>query len=111
MSTPRRVLTLIGLATAVLIGSSIPASAAFSEAVAVTTTVGTATIAPPTQVAAKSMCTTTVDPATTLVEAGPTDEVHVSTSGIDGADPRISVTTLTGTNSTASSAGVRVQPC
>ena len=64
MSITRRALTLIGLTAAVLIGGSIPASATFSEAVTVSTTVGTATIAPPTQVEAKNICTTTVDPVT-----------------------------------------------
>jgi hypothetical protein len=63
MSTPRRVLALIGLTVAALIGS-MPASATFSESVAVTTTIGTATIAPPTQVEARAVCTTTVDPVT-----------------------------------------------
>ena len=147
MSTTRRVLTLIGLTAAVLIGGSIPASATFSEAVAVTTTVGSATIAPPTQVEAKTLCTTTVDPVTqvatttsnvkiewwastsprttgyritvhpaggsayTLAVTGPTDEVYVSPSSIGGTDPRISVTTLTGTNFTASSVPTTILPC
>ena len=57
-------LTLIGLTAAVLIGGSIPASATFSEAVTISTTTGTATITPPTQVEAKNLCTTTVDPVT-----------------------------------------------
>jgi hypothetical protein len=64
MSIYRRVLSVIGLTVAVLIGSSVAASATFAESVALTTTVGTATIAPPTQVEAKAICTTTVDPVT-----------------------------------------------
>ena len=147
MSITRRVLTLIGLTAAVLIGGSVPASATFSEAVAVTTAVGTATIAPPTQVEAKTLCTTTVDPITqvatttssvkiewwrstsarttgyrvtvhpaggpayTLTTTGPTDEMFTSPSSISGSNPRISVTTLTGTNFTASSVQVRIDPC
>ena len=64
MSITRRALALIGLTVAVLIGGSIPASATFSEAVAMSATIGTATITPPTQVEAKNICTTTVDPVT-----------------------------------------------
>src|SRR5687768_12865171 len=64
MSISRRALTLAGLTAAVLIGTSIPASATFSEAVAISTTVGTATITPPTGLEAKQLCTTTVDPIT-----------------------------------------------
>jgi hypothetical protein len=147
MSIRRRALTLIGLTAAVLIGSSIPASATFSETVAVPTAVGTATIAAPQQVEAKYLCTTTVDPVTltpttttqlkiewwqstsarttgyrvtvhptgapayTLGTTGPTDEMLSSPASISGANPRISVTTLTGTNFTASSTMVRIEPC
>ena len=147
MSITRRALALIGLTAAVLIGGSIPASATFSETVAVATTVGTATIAPPRQVEAKTLCTTTVDPVTqtatttstikiewwgstsprttgyritvhpadapayTLATTGPTDEVFVSPSSIGGSNPRISVTTLTGTSFTASSTPTAIRPC
>ena len=147
MSIARRVLTVIGIIAAVLIGSSVPASATFSEAVAVVTSIGTATIAPPTQVEAKTLCTTTVDPVTqvatttssvkiewwastsprttgyritvhpaggaayTLATTAATDEVYVSPTSIAGSNPRISVTTLTGTNFTASSALTGIAPC
>ena len=147
MSTTRRVLGIVGLTVAVLLGGVIPASATFSENVGVTTTVGTATIAPPTQVEAKTLCTTTVDPVTgvatttstvkiewwgstsprttgyritvhpagspayTLAVTGPTDEVFTSPTSIAGANPRISVTTLTGTNFTAQSALTGIAPC
>ena len=73
MSTTRRLLTLIGLTVAVLIGAGVPASATFSEALSVTTTVGTATITPPTQVEAKYLCTTTVDPQTQATTTTVTD--------------------------------------
>jgi hypothetical protein len=147
MSITRRALALIGLTAAVLIGGSIPASATFSEAVAVTTAVGTARIAAPTQVEAKNICTTTVDPATgatttttqlkiewwastssrtsgyrvtvhpaggsayTLAVTGPTDEIFVNPTSVSGANPRISVTTLTGTNFTAQSPLTAIAPC
>jgi hypothetical protein len=147
MSITRRALTLIGLTAAVLLVGGLPASATFSEAVAVPTAVGTATIAPPTQVEARTLCSTTVDPVTqvatttsrvkiewwastsprttgyrvtvhpagapayTLTTTGPTDEVFTSSTSIGGSNPRISVTTLTGTNFTATSVQVRVEPC
>ena len=147
MSMTRRALTVAGLTTAVLIGGSIPASATFSEAVTVSTAVGAATIAPPTQVEARTFCTTTVDPVTqvatttssvkiewwastspratgyrvtvhpagapayTLTTTGPTDEVYTSPTSIGGSNNRISVTTLTGTNFTATSAPIPVVPC
>ena len=147
MSITRRALTLIGLTAAVLIGGSIPASATFSETVPVATTVGTATIAPPTQVEAKTLCTTTVDPVTqvatttskvkiewwastsprttgyrvtvhpagapayTLATTGKTNELFVSPSSVHGQNPRISVTTLTGTAWTAQSALTGITPC
>jgi hypothetical protein len=146
MSITRRALTLIGLTAAVLIGGSIPASATFSEAVPISTTIGTATITPPTQVEAKNVCTTTVDPVTqatttttqlkvewwqstsprttgyrvtvhpagsatyTLAVTGPTDEVLLSAS-VAGQNPRISVTTLTGTAWTAQSPLIGIAQC
>lgn len=146
MSITRRALTLIGLTAAVLIGGSIPASATFSEAVTISTTTGTATISPPTQVEAKNLCTTTVDPVTqatttttqlkvewwqstsprttgyrvtvhpagsaayALAVTGPTDEVFLSAS-VAGPNPRISVTTLTGTAWTAQSPLIGIAPC
>jgi hypothetical protein len=148
MSTPRRILALIGLTVTVAIGGSMPASATFSESVAVTTTIGTATIAPPTQVEARNICTTTVDPLTqattttvtsvkiewrestsprttgyritvhpaggtayTLATTGQTNEIYVSPTSVRGQDPRISVTTLTGTAWTAQSVLTGITPC
>ena len=146
MSITRRALTLIGLTAAVLIGGSIPASATFSETVTIPTTIGTATITPPTQVEAKNICTTTVDPVTqatttttqlkvewwrstsprttgyrvtvhpvgsaayTLAVTGPTDEVFLD-ANIAGQNPRISVTTLTGTAWTAQSPLTAIAQC
>jgi hypothetical protein len=50
MTSTRRILILIGLTVAVIVGASIPASATFSEAVTVPTTVETITVAAPTSV-------------------------------------------------------------
>ncbi|WP_167761545.1 hypothetical protein [Blastococcus sp. CT_GayMR19] len=148
MSTSRRALTLIGLTVAALIGAIAPASATFSETVKVTTPVGTATITPPTQLEAKSICTTTVDPLTqaststvtdvkvewqestflratgyritvhpaggpayTLATIGRTDEIFVDPSDVRGNNPRISVTTLSGTTWTAQSVLTGITSC
>jgi hypothetical protein len=48
MSTIRRITVVIGLALAVMIGASIPASATYSESVAVRPTISTATVLAPT---------------------------------------------------------------
>ena len=148
MNTTRRVLSLIGLTLAVLIGGMFPASATFSETITASVTLGTATIAPPTQVEAKSICTTTVDPVTlgttttatdvkiewwestspratgyrvtvhpsdgaayTLATTGKTKEIFVAPSSVRGQNPRISVTTLTGTSFTTQSVLVGITPC
>jgi hypothetical protein len=49
--------------------------------------------------------------AYTLTTTGPTDEVFTTPSSIAGSNPRISVTTLTGTNFTAQSTPPPIQPC
>ena len=54
MSTSRRILTLIGITVAALIGAIGPASATFSEDVAVATTIATGTVAAPASVSVKS---------------------------------------------------------
>jgi len=56
MTGIRRGLILLGLTVAVVIGASLPASATFSEAVAVKTTISTATVAAPTNVVGKLTC-------------------------------------------------------
>ena len=68
MSTPRRILVLIGLSVAVLIGAIVPASATFSEDVALSTTIATGTVDAPASITVDDWCqtvpTTTVDPLT-----------------------------------------------
>jgi hypothetical protein len=68
MTRTRRVLTLIGLAVAITVAGTVPASATFSETVDVSTSVVTGTVAAPTSVTVADWCqtvpTTTVDPLT-----------------------------------------------
>lgn len=56
MTGIRRGLILLGLTVAVVIGASLPASATFADAVAVKTTISTATVAAPTNVVGKLTC-------------------------------------------------------
>ena len=57
MTTARRVLAVLGLALAVVVGGSIPASATFSATATVaTTSVATATVAAPGNVTGKLTC-------------------------------------------------------
>src|SRR5688572_24822317 len=68
MTRTRRVLTLIGLAVAITVTGTLPASATFSETVAVPTTIATGTVAAPASITVNDWCqtvaTTTVDPVT-----------------------------------------------
>jgi hypothetical protein len=56
MTCIRRVLVLLGLTVAVVIGASVPASATYSEAVTVKTTISTTTVAAPTNLVGKLTC-------------------------------------------------------
>jgi len=56
MNGIRRGLILLGLTVAVVIGASVPASATFSEAVAVKTTIATTTVASPGNLVGKLTC-------------------------------------------------------
>jgi hypothetical protein len=56
MNGIRRGLVLLGLTVAVIIGAGIPASAAYSDAVAVKTTISTTTVAAPGSVVGKLTC-------------------------------------------------------
>jgi hypothetical protein len=57
-STPvRRAAVLVLLAAGLLVGSSLPSWATYSDSAAVTTTVATATVAPPTNLTSRTKCT------------------------------------------------------
>jgi hypothetical protein len=56
MTGIRRGLILLGVAVAVIVGASVPASASYAEAVAVKTTISTTTVAAPTNVVGKLTC-------------------------------------------------------
>ena len=57
-STPvRRAAVLVLLVAGLLVGSSLPSWATYSDSAAVTTTVATATVAPPTNLTSRTKCT------------------------------------------------------
>ena len=100
MNAIRRSLILIVLTVSVIAGASLPAWAAFTDSLKVSTAIATTTVAPPTQVEAKATCTTTVDPSTgvttTTVQAKV--EWHRSaTPGVSGY--RVTVHLANGTSS------------
>ncbi|RBY94538.1 hypothetical protein DQ244_04345 [Blastococcus sp. TBT05-19] len=59
MTAIRRTMTLIGTTLAVVLGSALTASAAFSDAASVSSTLSTYTVAPPTGLTLDDSCTTT----------------------------------------------------
>jgi hypothetical protein len=68
----RRSAVLLGLIAAVIVGSSIPANATFTEAVATNTaTLGTATVAAPTGLIVTATCTTTTTTVKRTVNTNP----------------------------------------
>jgi hypothetical protein len=56
MTGIRRSLILIGITVAVIVGATLPASASYSDAVTVKTTVGTTTVAAPGNLVGKLTC-------------------------------------------------------
>jgi hypothetical protein len=72
MTTTRRILVLAGTVLAVLIGTSVSASASFSDSVARTTSITTATVQAPTGLVLNDYCLTTT---TTVKQTVYTDPV------------------------------------
>jgi hypothetical protein len=113
MTTTRRILVLAGTVLAIMVGTSIPASATFADSAAVTTTIGTATVQAPTNLVVNDYCMTTTttvrrtvytDPATgvssqtayssTSSTVGSTSNVQ-SSSSTTAAGPGVNETTTT----------------
>jgi hypothetical protein len=86
MTTTRRILVLAGMLLAVVIGTTIPASATFADTVAVpTTAITTGTVQAPTQVEVIGWCTTSVDPVTGVA----TTTVHAKVEWWRSDSPRV----------------------
>ena len=91
MSTSiRRVLTVLGLMLAVIVGASLPASAGFADSVAVpTTTIATGTVAAPASLTVSDYCMTTTTTVKRTVYTDPvtgaqTQTAYSSTSSTTG---------------------------
>jgi hypothetical protein len=140
MNGIRRGLLVLGLPVAVAVAtvaSTAPAQATFADSAAVSTTISTGTVAAPTRVEAKWVCTTTTEvkiewwrstsPGVTgylitvhqadgssyeLARVGPTDEIYYhADEQLYAAQPDFSVTTLTSYGWTAQSLMAEVSTC
>jgi hypothetical protein len=81
VSTHRRVLTVIGLTLAVIIGASLPASAGFADSVAApTTTIATGTVAASAWVSVNDSCATTTTTERRTVHTDPITGVQTQTA-------------------------------
>jgi hypothetical protein len=81
MNATRRTAVLLGLTAAVVVGTSIPASATFSAgSTAVAAKVGTLTVAPPTALVVDDSCTTVTTTVTQTVHTDPATGVQTTRS-------------------------------
>jgi hypothetical protein len=92
MTGIRRVLVLIGLTLAVMIGAAIPASATFADSVTAKTSITTGIVAAPTGVTVNDSCITTTTTTKRTVRTDPVTGVQTVTAN----------STTTGTNTSAS---------
>ena len=86
MTTTRRILVLAGTVLAIMLGTSVSATAGFADSAALPSmSVTTGTVQAPTQVEAIGSCTTTVDPVTGVV----TTTVNAKIEWWRSASPRV----------------------
>ena len=107
MNVVRRAMTLLALTTAVVIGSSVSASAELSGAAAVAPAVGTGSVAAPASTTITAYCSTT---SWSYWNGFQTVSARVDRSNL-AYQPTISVLTLTGYGWTAESARKAVPTC
>jgi hypothetical protein len=107
VSAVRRTVVLLVLTVAVIVGATLPAQALFADTAAVTTTLGTRTVQPPTNVRVDTECTTTttvikqtyrVDPVTGATTR--TGYSETSTTARSRSNVESDTTTTTWTSST-----------
>lgn len=107
MTTTRRLLTLAGLVLAVIIGSTIPASATFTDAAAVTTTVGTASVEPAHHLKLIDYCVTATTTTRRTVSTDPATGVQTLTAYSSSTTSATSTSNeQSSTSSTVSGPGV-----
>jgi hypothetical protein len=102
MTTTRRIATLAGLILAVMVGTSIPASATFADSATVTTAIGTATVKAPTGLVVTDYCTTTTTTVKRTISTDPvtgvqTQTFYSSSSTTAGATSNVQSSTSTTT--------------
>ena len=100
MTGIRRVLVLIGLTVAVMIGAAIPASATFADMAKVTATVGTLTVAAPTGVVLTDSCITTTTTTKRTVRTDPVTGAQTVTANTTTTSTAASTSNVQGTTST-----------
>jgi hypothetical protein len=104
MTTTRRIATLAGLILAVLVGTSIPASATFADSAAVTTTVATGTVAAPSNLVVNDYCLTTTTTVRRTVYTDPVTGVQTQT-GYSSTSSTVGSTSNVQSSSTTTAAG------
>ena len=98
MNRIRRTAVLLGLTASVIVGSSIPASATFTEAVATNTAaLRTATVAAPTGLIVDDTCTTTTTTVKRTVYTNPGTRVQTTTYYNSSTTQSTSSTNVQGT--------------
>jgi hypothetical protein len=75
-----RALILVGLTLVVLVGASLPASAGFADSTAVTTSIGTGTVAAPASISVNDSCATTTTTVKRTVHTDPVTLVQTQTA-------------------------------
>jgi hypothetical protein len=101
MTATRRILALGLLTVAVILGASLPASAAFADAVTVTTTVATTAVAAPATVTVNNSCTTSTTVVRRTVYTDPSTGVQAETAYSSTTTYATSTTNVQGTTSSS----------
>ena len=107
MFTIRRMLTVVGLTGAVVTGATVPAWAAFSDSMTVSTTIATTTVAAPAWLAVNDSCTTSTTVEKRTVRTDPTTGVQTQTAYSSTTTSAASTSNVQGTTtSTAAGPGL-----
>jgi hypothetical protein len=95
----RRVLTVVGLAVAVVAGATLPAIADFASSEARTTTIATGTVAAPAWVSVNDYCITTTTTVRRTVHTDPVTGVQTQTAYSSSSTTATSTTNVQGSTS------------
>src|SRR3954447_1432412 len=107
MTIARRIAVLIGLTVAIVVGASLPASAAFAGSMTVPTTITAITVAAPATVTVNDSCTTTTTVVKRTVYTDPSTGVQTQTAYSSTTTYATSTTNVqSSTSSTAAGPGL-----